>query len=198
MPALTFIARVTDGLLLVASTEHAGQGNDLEALKKQAKVVLKQLSTMSPQRMSIETGSYYFHYSIADGICTLTMTERHYPKQLAFSYLHELHQKFMSELKREYGDRWRTTIATSSKNMEKLGSELQDIHSIMKKNIQDVLSRGDKLDDISRQSMRLREQAKDFKWGAKKLNYHEFLRKWGPVILIGFFIFIVFYYKFIY
>jgi vesicle transport protein SEC22 len=67
----------------------------------------------------------------------------------------------------------------------------------MKKNIQDVLSRGDRLDEIGRQSTQLREKSKKFKWGAKKLNMQEWLRRYAPVIGLGSVLVMVFYYKFL-
>ena len=48
--------------------------------------------------------------------------------------------------------------------------DLNDIHTIMKKNITDVLDRGQKLEHVSAVSSRLREDSKKFAWGAKKMN----------------------------
>ncbi len=54
MPILTYIARFTDGLLLVASTEHAGeQYEGLDACKKQAKLILKKLTHHSELELSL-------------------------------------------------------------------------------------------------------------------------------------------------
>ena len=54
MPILTYIARFTDGLLLVALTEHAGESYDnLDRFKKQAKLILKKLSHHSELELSL-------------------------------------------------------------------------------------------------------------------------------------------------
>jgi vesicle transport protein SEC22 len=81
-----YIARVIDGLILVASMEqNAGSGNDrMEPYKQQAKQLLKRLNPRSTSKMSIESGSYTFHYMIDNGICYLSLTEKAYPKRLAF------------------------------------------------------------------------------------------------------------------
>ncbi len=39
-------------------------------------------------------------YSIADGICYLTLTDKTFPKKLAFAYLTEIQQGFVAELQR--------------------------------------------------------------------------------------------------
>ncbi|CAG8754860.1 11474_t:CDS:2, partial [Gigaspora margarita] len=48
----------------------------------------------SEERCSIESGSYYFHYLIQNGVCYMTICDRSYPRQFAFSYLEELAKEF--------------------------------------------------------------------------------------------------------
>jgi hypothetical protein len=45
-------------------------------------------------RLSVESGKYTFHYLIDQGVCYLTLTEKAYPKKLAFQYLEELTNEF--------------------------------------------------------------------------------------------------------
>jgi vesicle transport protein SEC22 len=52
-----------------------------------------------PPRMSIESGPFTFHYVIEGDVCYLTLTDKAYPKKLAFQYLDEL----QSEFSRLYG-----------------------------------------------------------------------------------------------
>lgn len=44
--------------------------------------------------MSIESGPCTFYYLIAGNACFLTLTEKGYPKKLAFQYLEELAREF--------------------------------------------------------------------------------------------------------
>lgn len=57
-----YIARVTDGLILVASMEHGGSGSSekMELFKSQAKAILKKLNNRSAAKMSIESNPYVF------------------------------------------------------------------------------------------------------------------------------------------
>ncbi|OQR82296.1 vesicle-trafficking protein SEC22b [Achlya hypogyna] len=222
MPILTFIARVSDGMILVASMESAGDYNDnLDTYKQQGKQIMKKLNQRSPTKCSIESGPYCFHYLIEDGNCYLTFSDKNYPKRLAFLYLEEIHVGFVDELQRDHGDNWRNTVTTvarpyafikfdkfiqrkrkeytdpsSSQNMSKLNNDLADIHNVMRKNIQEVLNRGEAIDRVSQMSSNLADRSKDFKWGAKKLSLQAMYQKYGPLVAIGLFVVLVLYFKF--
>lgn len=47
-----------------------------------------------PPRLSIESGTFTFHYLIEADVCYLTLTDKGYPKKLAFQYLEELQSEF--------------------------------------------------------------------------------------------------------
>ena len=47
-----------------------------------------------PGKLSIDSGKYMFHYMMVNGVCFLTLTEKGYPKKLAFQYLDELSGEF--------------------------------------------------------------------------------------------------------
>jgi len=78
--------------------------------KSQAKQVLKTLNSQSLAKCSIESGDCVFHYLILDDVIFLTLTERSYPKRLAFLYLGEVHEGFVGELERDYGNVWREKV----------------------------------------------------------------------------------------
>lgn len=86
MVKLTIIARVTDGLPLAEGLDDGRDLGDADYYKQQAKALFKNLSRgqNEPSRMSIETGSYVFHYIIEGHVCYLTMCDRAYPKKTCF------------------------------------------------------------------------------------------------------------------
>ena len=53
-----------------------------------------------------------YSYLIDNGICYLTLTEKSYPKRLAFLFLEEISRDFETDLKAEYGDEWLRTVET--------------------------------------------------------------------------------------
>eukprot|EP00599_Poterioochromonas_sp_BG-1_P003808 CAMPEP_0173153314 /NCGR_PEP_ID=MMETSP1105-20130129/12783_1 /TAXON_ID=2985 /ORGANISM="Ochromonas sp., Strain BG-1" /LENGTH=173 /DNA_ID=CAMNT_0014069219 /DNA_START=264 /DNA_END=785 /DNA_ORIENTATION=- len=160
--------------------------------------------------MSIESNPYVFHYLIDNGICYLTLTEKSYPKRLAFLFLEEISREFEADLKSEYGEDWLRTVETvgrqyafikfdrviqkkrrdyadpnSTANMKKLNDDLQSIHNIMRKTIDDVLDRGNKLEDVSEMSKNLSNESKKYSWGAKQLSLMAQFKQWAPFIAIG-------------
>ncbi|RMX63382.1 hypothetical protein KXD40_005231 [Peronospora effusa] len=250
MPIITFVARVSDGMLLVASMESIGDGN-LDMYKQQAKQIMKKLDQRSPTKCSIESGAYTFHYLMQEGVCYLTLADRGFPKRLAFLYLEEVHTGFIEDLERDSGRNWRDVVTTvarpyafikfdkfiqkkrkeyadpnSSQNMHRLNDDLADIHNIMRKNIQEVLNRGERVEskllvllfaelsgllltvhniawlllcfclDVSRISSNLADRSKDLKWGAKKLRMQAIYRQYGPIVAVVLFVLLVIYVKF--
>lgn len=103
-------------------------------------------------------------YLISHQICYLTITDKSYPRKLAFSYLEELAKEFgtsygqealkpnlrpyafvqfdtfISATKRVYQD------SRAQTNLDRLNVELQDVTRVMTKNIEDLIYRGDSLD----------------------------------------------------
>jgi len=62
---------------------------------------------------------------------------------------------------------------------------LASIHNVMRKTIDDVLDRGNKLDDVSEMSKNLANESKQYKWGAKKLSTMALWRQYAPFLTIG-------------
>ncbi|CAG8787232.1 15787_t:CDS:2, partial [Cetraspora pellucida] len=83
------------GLPLAASVDDDQNGEaELADYKNKAKLIFKKMNENSEERCSIESGSYYFHYLIQNGVCYMTICDRSYPRQFAFSYLEELSKEF--------------------------------------------------------------------------------------------------------
>ena len=54
----------------------------------------------------------------------------------------------------------------------------------MRKTIDDVLDRQNKLDDVSEISKNLASESKKYKWGAKQLSLLALYKQWAPLLLI--------------
>lgn len=112
----------------------------------------------------------------------LTITERAYPRKLAFLYLEELAREFetsygaqvqqrnlrpyafvgfdtfLQRTKRLYADS-RTAESATGSNLDRLNEDLQGVQKIMTKNMEDLLWRGDSLDRTCPQLRRTRSHA---------------------------------------
>ena len=86
----------------------------------------------------------------------------------------------------------------SQQSNSKLNDDLSEIQNIMKKNIDEILNRGEKLDHVTNISQELQQKSKDFKWGAKKLTWQARMQQYGPVVAGVAFVLFVLYFKFFY
>jgi vesicle transport protein SEC22 len=68
----------------------------------------------------------------------------------------------------------------------------------MRKNIDEILNRGEKLDHVSNMSQELRTKSKDFKWGTKKLTLQARWQQYGPVAIGIVIVLAILYVKFFY
>jgi vesicle transport protein SEC22 len=77
----------------------------------------------------------------------------------------------------------------------KLNDDLSEIQNIMKKNITDILDRGEKLDNVQNISQDLLKQSSGFKWGARKLTWQARAQQFLPMAVGGAIICFVVYVK---
>ncbi|CEL99858.1 unnamed protein product [Vitrella brassicaformis CCMP3155] len=222
MPRLTFIARATDGLILVETWDDINNNKSLQTFKQQAKQLLKKLD-QAPPRCSVDSSTHTFHYLCDSGICYMTLCEKSYPKKLAFSFLEEIHRAFQEELKREFGTHsvdYRSQIETvekpyyfikfdrtiqrkkmeyrdprSNKALQKLNDSLTEVASIMRQNIDEVLQRGENLEDVGRKATSLKYESDKFRKAAHTLNLQALARQYAPLLVIGGVIFLFIVYK---
>lgn len=106
----------------------------------------------------------------------------------------------MSKSKRVYADaRSAESVATTSNtssNLDQLNSDLQDVTRIMTKNMEDLLWRGDSLDQMSQMSSSLRDESMKYRKAARRINLEAMLRQYAPVGAIGFLFFFIIWIKF--
>ena len=84
-------------------------------------------------------------------------------------------ERVVQRLRKEYADPAARTAA------QRLRDDLAGIQTIMRRNIQEVLERGEKLEHVSKISSKLVGDSKRFRWGAKKLNFLDAWAKFAPV-----------------
>ena len=82
-----------------------------------------------------------------------------------------------------------------SGNKSQLNEDLNEIHSIMRKNIDEILNRGEKLDQVHSISQDLRNKSSTFKWGTKKLTFQARVQQYGPMVVGTLIVLIVLYVK---
>ncbi|XP_074600050.1 vesicle-trafficking protein SEC22 isoform X1 [Brevipalpus obovatus] len=209
MVLMTMIARVSDGLPLAASVQDDRQmGRSVVEYQNQAKMLFRKLTYESPKQMSIESGSYLFHYLIEKGVCYLVLCEKSFSKRLAFQYLENLQSEFTNQ----YGSRVNTVTrpysfiefdtyiqkakrtfmdARARRNLSQLNTELQDVQKIMVQNIEDVLHRGVAISDLDSKASNLSLMSQKYKKDARYLNLRS---KYAQAAAVGVVVTVVFVY----
>ncbi|KAI2470296.1 snare-like protein [Annulohypoxylon bovei var. microspora] len=202
----TQIARLGDGLMLCASVDDEQTESSLSEVKSQTKIILRRLNRNSEPQASIESGNYTLHYLVDGEVVYICISERSYPRKLAFTYLSDLsaefaqtyaHQltspslrpyafmefdTFIGRTKALYAD------ARATQNLDRLNDELRDVTKVMTKNIEDLLYRGDSLDKMGEMSSRLRDDSRKYRKAAVKINWDLLIKQYAP---IGVFVLIV-------
>ncbi|KAL3427005.1 protein transport protein sec22 [Phlyctema vagabunda] len=210
----TQIARL-DGLMLCASVDDQQTESSLSEIKSQVKMVLRRLNQNSEPQATIESGPYTLHYLISNDIVFLCISERSYPRKLAFTYLSDLSTEFSttypasqthSPTLRPYAfmefdtfiSRTKSTYSDTraTQNLDKLNDELRDVTKVMTKNIEDLLYRGDSLERMGEVSSRLREDSKKYRKAAVKINWDLLLKQYGPLGGLALFIIVFIWWRF--
>ncbi|KAF8067411.1 SEC22 [Scenedesmus sp. PABB004] len=206
MVRLTLIARLSDGLPLAEGLDR-DESPEMRQYdyKSQAKAIFKRLSQTphagQEPRVSVESGPCTFHYLLDGNAAFLTLTEKGYPKKLAFQYLEELAGEFsrlygaqVDGVTRPYAFiKFDTFIqktkklfqdTRSQRNVAALTADLTEVHQIMSRNIAEVLGQGEKLDSMTKLSSTLAMESKSYSKRAKDLHTQALLRKYLPVAVV--------------
>ncbi|TVY31425.1 Protein transport protein, partial [Lachnellula subtilissima] len=145
----------------------------------------------------------------------ICISERSYPRKLAFTYLSDLSTEFsttypsntvLSPSLRPYAfmefdtfiARTKATYSDTraTQNLDKLNDELRDVTKVMTKNIEDLLYRGDSLERMGEVSSRLREDSRKYRKAAERINWELLLKQYGPLGGLGLFIILFIWWRF--
>lgn len=225
---LTFIARASDGLVLSETWDSGQSDSLAVYKQQAKKILtkLKNAPVRCSVDGGTAANPILFHYVIDSGICYLALAGKSFPKRLVFGYLEEVHRAFVEELKRHYGTGsvdYRSQIETvqkpyyfitfdrtvqkkrsefrdpnSSSAIAKLNDGLAEVNSIVRKSLEEMVSRGDALEDVSSRALTLKDEAKKFAVNAKVLNVQALLRKYGILAFLGFVVLLIIYVKLAY
>lgn len=193
-----------DGLPLCASVDD-DTDPALQEQKKKVKILISRFTPTSANEATIESGPFEIHYIRINSVVYIVIVESNYPRNLAFSYLADIHQEFehnygkelvkpsvrpyafvsfdnfLQKTKKVYNDK------RVQGNLDQLNHDLMGVKQIMTKNIEDLLYRGDSLDKMSDMSASLRQDAKKYRKSAQKINFDLLISQYAPIAIIAFF-----------
>lgn len=210
MAQVVIIARMPDGLILAELQD--GTGGAVSQNRHKISRLLHRAGCLSP-RCSIDCGGgFVFHLAQGDGVCYLAMFHQKYPRNYAFAFLEDIQNLFQEELKREFGTgsvdhrshvdtiekpyyfvRLDRHIArkqaeyrdpSSSRPLSRLHANLTQVSGIMQHNIDELLNRGDNLEDVSRKAKQLSTTSKGFSGTARRLEMHALAGRLGTLFVL--------------
>ena len=215
---LTIISRASDGLVLSEGWDMADTQGSMASHKSEAKKILSRLSH-GPNRCSVDASDVTFHYQIESGVTILTLTPRSFPKRIAFAFLDDLMRAFMEQVKQGvpgnasisgfiegitkpyYFIQFERVIMKKRNEfkepngqaaMGRVNEGLVEINNIMRQSLDEMLQRGEALEDVGRRADDLKEASKRFAKQANYLNIQAMMRKYGTLgFLIFCFLFII-------
>ncbi len=159
---------------------------------------------------------------VEDGLVYVVMTDRTYPTRLAVQFLEEVHRAFVAELVQEHGaEAWRAAVGRADKpyayirferaigrirkdfadqssaaNANRLKDDLAEVTTVMRRSIQEVLGRGERLESVSKTSAALRSESEKFFKGARKANLMDMYRTYGTYAAVAAFVIVLLWWRF--
>lgn len=144
--------------------------------------------TSAGQRQSVEEGNYVGHvYARTEGICGVLITDKEYPVRPAYTLLNKILDEYLvAHPPADWESVTETNESLKMKDLElyiskyqdpsqadaimKVQQELDETKIILHKTIENVLQRGEKLDNLVDKSESLTASSKMFYKQAKKTN----------------------------
>lgn len=158
------------------------RGNYLEFLTLFSKTIAER--TQPGQRQDVEEQSYTFHaYGRSEGVAGIIISDQEYPSLVAHQILSKLLDEFLADFPvssfqsgakvpfpklKEYLTKYQDP--QQADNIMKIQKDLDETKILMKKTIESVLERGEKIDNLVAKSDGLSAQSKMFYTQAKKQN----------------------------
>ncbi|BES99357.1 unnamed protein product [Nesidiocoris tenuis] len=162
------------------------------------------LTKIAPEdgKLSLSHNSYLFHYICEKRIVYMCITDDEFERSRAFLFLNEIKRRFKSS----FGDRAQTAIAYAMNNefspvlhsqikyfseardidtISKVNSELDELHNIMVRNIDDIASRGENLKLLCEKSEHLNQSSLSFRARSRNLQRSLFWKNVKIYLVIG-------------
>jgi vesicle transport protein SEC22 len=194
---------------LAASSDDVNNSSLLDVKRKIKQIIYSINSPDQPNIGNIVSSPYTIHFQLdrENDIIIIVITAENFPNQLALSYLCELHDEFIhihlkemqislnrNEIIKPYQYMSFETFITKTKKiyadsrakdgLNDINNQLRDVKNIMNKNINDLLNRGEELNNLQDLSSSLREQSIKYKKYAKKINWDLLIKQYIPIIII--------------
>eukprot|EP00124_Ichthyophonus_hoferi_P000188 Ihof_evm25s6 gene=Ihof_evmTU25s6 len=188
---------VANGLTILA--EYTNSTGNFPQITK---IILEKLPNYDT-KMSYIYDRYVFHYTVYDGIVYLCMADETFPRRLAFSFLEDIHSRFISlvgpraltapaySLNTEFGKVLQHQMDYYSFNPNadrilQVQGEIDEVKKVMVENIEKVLQRGEHIHLLVGRTDTLNEQGMQFKRGTSTLRRQAWWKNVKMMVMLVF------------
>uniref|UniRef100_A0A3B0N2X1 Vesicle-trafficking protein SEC22b n=1 Tax=Theileria annulata TaxID=5874 RepID=A0A3B0N2X1_THEAN len=193
---------------------------DFQTIKMNSRMICRRVGS-TDSKCSVIEGDMSYHYIVEDGVCYMCIAPSNHPKKILFLFLAQICKAFTEEVLNQFGNQHTSVTSAvasvkkpyhfigfdrviykiknelnspnSLKSLNMINDSLNEVTNIMKKNIDEILSRGENLEDIGRMADGLKQQTLKFRLSSKKLNRNYLIRKFS-MMAIGILIIVLFLY----
>lgn len=183
----------------VLCSNHAGPGLFGDTMQ----AMLGNISTSSDGKRTYTAHNNDFHCLVENGIIFVCVTESGISKQQPYSFLAEIKRRFQGgplaaramhaesgELDRDFNFVLSQQMKNSNKagndSVSRLQSQVDEVKGVMTQNIEKVMERGDRLDDLMDKTEELEASAANFQQTSRKISRRYWWRnKKMTLILCG-------------
>jgi vesicle-associated membrane protein 7 len=189
---LVYCGVFEDGTVLTQCERGGGNGRVTDI----AKVLLEKIDTSYDHRKSFSAHQgYTFQYLVEDEVAFLSAATDGFAQRICFAFLERVKNEFFENYVGT--TRWRHFRTFLADEMEffstnpdadkirGLRQKVNEVTDIMKGNIEKVLERGEKLEDLEARSEALQESAMVFHQSAKRLRCELCKKNAKLMIIIG-------------
>uniref|UniRef100_A0A8W8ILU4 Vesicle-associated membrane protein 7 n=1 Tax=Magallana gigas TaxID=29159 RepID=A0A8W8ILU4_MAGGI len=171
--------------------------------------IIKNIPTRNDGKTTYQSESYLFHCVIENGMIYLCAANPDFGKKQPYAYLAEIKRKFQSgtlsmkavncglhELDSEFGfimaqDMEKFSKPGAGDHVSTLRSQVDDVKNVMTQNIERVLDRGERLENLIDKTEELEASSSQFQKTARKIRKKYWWKNTKMMIIIGVIAFIV-------
>eukprot|EP01129_Flabellula_baltica_P003306 TRINITY_DN13096_c0_g1_i1.p1 TRINITY_DN13096_c0_g1~~TRINITY_DN13096_c0_g1_i1.p1 ORF type:complete len:223 (+),score=37.69 TRINITY_DN13096_c0_g1_i1:29-697(+) len=207
MPLFTMIFHLTPqstNTILVESLDMDKNQENYEHMRRTCKEIFKNIRENQVKGSGImQADSSYFIYLIDRDICYVCYAKDYYPPKLALCFLDDLKEEFTTQFGSSLDDsKWLREYSMqnfdsyiqltkksysdskSQRNLNKISADLQDLNSLMKQNVRDLIDRDGKLRNIATRAGDIANMAGNYENKTGELLRMHFWRTYGLYLII--------------
>jgi len=165
--------------------EHAAASGNFVNVSR---LILEKIANQAEGKMSYAYDRYFFHYSAGDGLIFLCMTDEQFPRRIAFAFLDDVKNRFLSMYRASYRDAM--TFGMNEEfsrvlkklmeyfsydpSVDKIGNvqkKVDETKKIMVENIERVLDRGERIELLVSRTEHLEDSSYKFARSSTALKW---------------------------